>query len=335
MDKKYREEYISKINLSAGIVIRAKEILEDLEFNTTAISNAHNKELIYDLLLRHSIPYMAVQKDLFDNEINEDTVWVLAACLAAHTLALTHLDYHLDGINPDLVSGQVTAQKLSPETAISYAIRIIFKSGTLLSKTSVYGQIWSQCIDKVSGFVIERMHQDWKERYSSSILNTDPIEAIKDYLESATSKILASGYWEVMMKASFLTYRPNSQIPHDLEEVALEMRKFRQMIDELLDIKEDVSAGFVTLPVWFLINEKPDIRELVQEIWENTKEQNAVDTLLEELQNEFDTSLGAKEYLKQIENKYNLLVGICKRNNWQNLIEMINFKYAKIVDEIQ
>ena len=334
MDKKYRETYLSKINLSADIVIEAKRILEDLEFNTIAISNAHNEELIYDLLLRHSIPYIAVQKDLFDNENNEDSVWVLAACLAAHTLALTHLDYHLDGVNPNLNLGQVTAQKLSPETAISYAIRIIFKSGTLLSKTSVYEQIWSQCIDKVSGFVIERMHQDWKERYSNSILNNNPDEAIKDYLESSTSKILASGYWEVMMKASFLTYRPTSQIPHDLEKVALEMRKFRQMLDELLDIKEDVVAGFITLPVWFLIGEKPYIRELVQKIWENTKEQNIVDALLEELQNEFDTSLSAKEYLKKIEHKYNLLIGICKRNNWQNLIEMINFKYAKIVDKI-
>jgi hypothetical protein len=55
--------------------------------------------------------------------------------------------------------------------------------------------LFADALDPVSGFVIERMHEDWSERYSPVGLEA-PADPLREYLESPTSRLLGSGYRE-------------------------------------------------------------------------------------------------------------------------------------------
>lgn len=321
------ERYLSEQKVKYGDVFsEIKSMLKSQTFETNALNDIHNQELIEELLFRHSLPFLSVEADLFDGGSSKDSKIVLASCLLAHTLSLTQLDYHLDGVLPNDIN-QVSAKFLPIESAIAYSIRTIFRAGALLSKVSCYNLVWNECIDPVSGFVLSRMYQDWRDRFCESTLNKEPTFAIEEYLNSQTSKLLSSGYWEVMIKAAYIANTSTSEIPKDLALVARKMRIFRQLIDEYLDVSEDILSGAITLPVWLAIKEQPTLKKEILLLWEDIK-YGKIDTNISIInQIKIVSSSKMKELIHK---EFEDLISLCKKNSWNELEKMVVFKYRKM-----
>jgi hypothetical protein len=245
-------------------VLAAIELLRELRFTFPAIEKAHAEQLRSDLIFRHALPFCVTEDAYFGLSAESDRV--LAAVLACHTLALTQLDYHLDGSFPDS-RATATAAGLTPATAVAYALRMVYAVPRLLPEPGLVGRLFADAFEPVSGFVIERMHEDWSERYTAVGLEL-PAERLREYLESQTSRLLGSGYWEVMVRGAFSGH---GAVPPDaLIEVVRELRRLRQVVDEVADFEEDLRAGLVTLPLLFALIEGDGgaLREMVLGLWD-------------------------------------------------------------------
>lgn len=223
----------------------AYERLREKRFEFESLNEIHLLELRRDLLQRHSLPYFLVQESLAP-ELPAN-VNVLAACLAGHTLALTHLDYHFDGALPD-PTNPVTAVKIPAVSAATYAVRMAYFAASLLGQEVCGSRVLSEVIDPISGFVIARMHEDWKIRYSFNQFEDNALVRVNEYLETPDSRLMASGYWEVMARAAFIS-STSKPLAGDLVNFCTGLRKLRQVVDEAADFEEDVIAGFATLPL--------------------------------------------------------------------------------------
>lgn len=229
------------------VILDALELLHDIEFEFPALTKAHVEQLRPDLLFRQGLPFCVTEESYFT--IDDSSAPVLAALFAGHTLALTHLDYHLDGSAPD-PAATATAVKLDAATAASYAIRVVFAAGRMLDGVANGAALFQDVFDPISGFVVARMHEDWRERYARSHLSPAPTR-LDEYLNSPSSRLLGSGYWELMIRGSFARHR--AEPDPGLIEVAGVLRKLRQVVDEIADFDEDLRAGLVTTPLLFAL----------------------------------------------------------------------------------
>ncbi len=243
--KTFRGQYFNAmlqefIESYSGVV----SLLDQQEFQFPSMNRAHSLQMRHSLLARQAIPFMVTLRAL--DEVGSSHAPTLAAVIAAHTLTLTHLDYHLDGA-PPREDNSATAIMMRPETAVSYAVRMSFRSAAMLSSLPFGHRIISEAIDDVSGFVLERMHEDWCGRFKTDILD-DPQASYNDYIKSKESRLLGSGYWDVMLRSAHISARPTLPLPENLIAFASNLRRLRQLVDELHDACEDIESGVITLP---------------------------------------------------------------------------------------
>lgn len=244
----------------------ATRILADLDFEFSSIAEAHRQQLREELIFRHALPFCVTEETYFS--LGPRSARCLASLLAGHTLALTHLDYHLDGASP---SGHAvaTAVKMDSATAVAYSVRMIYAACRLSADLgSAANALFRDVFDPISGFVTLRMHEDWLERYDRDLINgTD--KHLTQYLHSTNSRLLGSGYWEVMVRGSFSSR--NAHAPQPLLKVIHELRRLRQLVDELADFAEDVQAGLVTTPLLFALQQTDDadvIKKCISILWD-------------------------------------------------------------------
>ena len=244
-------------------VSSAIELLSNMKFELPRISKAHEQQLQPELLFRHSIPFCLTEDAYFGPS---DTAKIyLAGLLAGHTLALTHLDYHLDGSAPSDTS-PATARKMDLASATTYAVRMIYAAGSLLSAVDNADAMFRNVFDPISGFVILRMYEDWTERYSPEFL-CEPEGRLRDYLDSPTSRLLGSGYWELMTQGCFVSHGMTA--PPELIATLRLLRKLRQIVDEIADFEDDVRSGLVTVPLLFALQAGAGepISHAVKDLW--------------------------------------------------------------------
>jgi hypothetical protein len=243
----------------------------------------------------------------------------------------------LDGANPREDS-ESTAFELDAEAAISYAVRMIFKAGAILSKSSVSQRIWRDCIDPISGYVLSRMFLDWKDRYNEGMLLENPQIGIEFYESNVNTRLQASGYWEVMIRAAY-TVHSQDKFPTPLIKYCNGIRKFRQLIDELQDIGEDTKAGLLTLPVLFMMEDnETNTRQLVKDIWDIERNKNNIPPekcrsgqLIAKLKQRFVESEAKNRYFMKIDKECSNLVNICEQMQTVNLRNIVDFKTAKYI----
>lgn len=243
------------------------EVLNSIKgepFRFAGISNAHNIQVRNELLARHSMPYWATWMTVAADRRPE--TGALKVCLLVHTLALLQLDYHLDGASPD-VDNPATGVKMSSETAAAYAVRLAYRGSHHAAKLPYGDRILSEVIEPYSGFVIERMHQDWNERFRPFSTNTAP-SLIKDYLESSNSRLYGSGYWEVMIRSAWIAAFPESKVPDSLITFSKHVRRLRQLVDEMDDISEDLASGLLTLPILLSIQHDHNFGRTLSDNWD-------------------------------------------------------------------
>jgi hypothetical protein len=252
-------------------ISEAIEILRRLQFELPQIGESHEKQLQPELLFRQSIPFCLTEDAYF--RPSETTNISLAGLLAGHTLALTHLDYHLDGSVPDQ-GHAATARKMDLLSATTYAIRMIYAAGRLLSQAGNADAMFRDAFEPISGFVLLRMYEDWKERYCEAFLD-EPERRVQEYLESPTSRLLGSGYWELMPRGCFISH--GTSAPPELIKTLRILRKLRQVVDEIADFEDDVRSGLVTVPLMYALQSTPDrrtVRESVLRLWHSSTGQS-------------------------------------------------------------
>jgi len=251
-----------------SVILGALEVLQEIEFEFLELDKAHAEQMRPDLLYRHALPFCITERSFF--ELSESSRLVLAALLAGHTLALTHLDYHLDGSDPD-PDASATARRMPSATATAYSLRMVYAAGRILDRLDRPCTVFEQALDPISGFVVSRMHQDWYERYSPAQLS-DAANQLDAYLTSPQSRIQGSGYWEVMIRGSFASHRSCPTMP--VVETARALRRLRQVVDEIADFREDLLAGLVTSPLLFALNNRKnggDLTAAVLSLWQGMR----------------------------------------------------------------
>jgi hypothetical protein len=267
--RRFRRQAFARFAAKYGAYVSgAISILQRMQFELPRMSASHIEQMRPELLFRHSIPFCVTEETFFHPDDISSSY--LAALLAGHTLALTNLDYHLDGAGP-ADSASATAKKIDLVSGTTYALRMVYAAGRLLGETGNADRIFRDVFDPISGFVILRMYEDWAERYSEDLL-THPEERLTEYLHSPTSRIFASGYWELMAKGSFA--RHGAAAPPALISVLRRLRKLRQIVDEIADLEEDIRTGLVTIPVLYALRADKDrgqIGEAVRSLWRHQK----------------------------------------------------------------
>jgi hypothetical protein len=166
---------------------------------------------------------------------------------------------------------------MSAAIAAVYSARMIYAAGKILSDIGGIDWLFRDVLEPVSGFVVLRMHQDWSERYSEALLEGTS-QQLHEYLYSPVSRLLGSGYWEVMVRGSFASH--SSAPPGPLLQSIQELRKLRQVVDDIADFEEDLRAGLVTTPLLFAL-QSPEHRErlsdAVRALW-RSREMEAADS---------------------------------------------------------
>ena len=339
--KNFRSDFITYYsNKYESRLASSIDTLKSVCFENDLLNSAHTSELRYGLLFRHALPFLATEDDLFGGS-NIDSSITLTGCLAIHSLSLTHLDYHLDGATPRDDSDS-TAIELDYETAISYAIRMILKAGSIISNSSVSDRIWKDCIDPISGFVMSRMFLDWKERYKLEFLNEKIERRITYYEDDTNTRMHASGYWELMIRAAFVVHS-RDEFPDMLLAYCKSIRRIRQLIDELQDIEEDIVSGLITFPVLYLMQDSPSVTKvLIKQIWKlskgiemahlvNNENAHKLAGLVSELKSVFYSSPARERYHLRIQDEYRKLIDICDELKAPNLKNIVDFKIAKFI----
>lgn len=251
------------------VIDEALGLLAQVTFGSDVLREAHGEQLKRrELLYRHSMPYLLpLQFGRGPTSISDDDVGCLATVFLAHTLALTHMDYHLDGVFPD-ASADASAAVLPHDVAVGYTSRALLES---LSRSDEWcgesGPHIRGLITEISGFVLERMVQDSLERHQPP----DPSQTAAQYLSEPRSRLMASGYWEVMFRAG--AHRLG-QVPTTSDLTAIrKLRRLRQIIDEIADLEEDIAAGHYTLPLRLACagSDGERFRQVLSGEWEERK----------------------------------------------------------------
>lgn len=213
-----------------------KELLAK-EFYFEEQTSSHRSHLDAKLITRHTLPYCITEERYFSLQ-NQD-VGFLASVILLHSLALTRIDDYYDGGHKTKRSRPLNVD------ALAYSLSATHQAMLDLLKQAPNVPELAKLLD-VTAFVHARMYKDYSERYRTEYLDS-PQRRLQFYLHSPRSRLFGSGYWEVMARASFVQRGKN--FPAYLQSIDHKLRKFRQMIDELADIREDLAGGLVTLPV--------------------------------------------------------------------------------------
>lgn len=235
---------------------------------------AHQFHLDARLVVRHALPYCITEQTYFGS--SQPDVQFFAGVILLHSLALTRIDNYYDGGHKakDICELDVSALAYSL-TATHEALDRLLKHAPDTRKLAH--------LLSVTNFVHSRMYKDYTERYRPEYLLL-PEKRIDHYLHSQRSRLLGSGYWEVMARASFV--QRAKPFPAHLHAIDIKLRKFRQMIDELADVEEDVCSGLVTLPVLHALahhKQTAILRSKIIKCWDHKAAEAAgIDTFLHE-----------------------------------------------------
>jgi hypothetical protein len=237
--------------------------LQQLAFTYDDLSQIHLKALDCDLLFRHAFPFLATERVFFPSQPH--SINVLVGVLLCHTLALNHIDFQLDD-NVPWLRKPLDALIDDPNQAICYSLATLYR-GVLQLINHPYGSSILSDIIPISLFVLERMHEDYVERYSQDVLG-DPSLGLRKYQEIKKSRLMGSGYWEITIRAAFTSH--GERLPSFMEEIARKLRILRQLVDEAADAREDICAGLITYPFLILLsNPKYASRalKLIKRLW--------------------------------------------------------------------
>lgn len=124
----------------------------------------------------------------------------------------------------------------------------------------------------IISFMYERMWKEYQDRFQLPPVVTEAY--VNDYLFS-DSRIVSSVFFGIAIESAYgLT---GKKVPDDMKELALHLRRARQLIDELLDYKEDLMEGLLTAPVLMGLSDPeiaPTLREHILELWRDRTADN-------------------------------------------------------------
>jgi len=249
--------------------------LQNWRFNFVEQKSAHLLHLNQALVVRHSFPYCISEETYFS--LSDQDVKFFAAVILLHSLALTRIDDYYDG-------GHKTKGGMLKVDGVAYSLSATHEAVIALLKRAPNTTELAKLL-KVTAFVHARMYKDYTERYRKGYLDRAE-QRVQMYLHSSKSRLLGSGYWEVMARASFA--QRGKAFPSYLHSVDIKLRKLRQIVDELADVEEDLRGGLITLPVLHALTQRPRaMRKSILNYWQSDNENGSdpsMTQLLEETQ---------------------------------------------------
>lgn len=246
--------------------------LQNIEFGFTRLNQIHQEELDLDLIFRHSFPFLVTETSFFPSETHSITAIVIL--LLYHTLSLKNLDFRLDNSIP--WARKTSSILISDSTqAMCHALTMQYHAA-ILSAQHPFGAKILKVALPISKFILERMHQDYIERYDWNVLQ-DPSVGLKRYNSSQFTRLMGSGYWEIGVRVAFLVHGQSA--PPEFDEISKKMRMLRQLTDEIADVHEDIFAGFLTYPMLLLLDNphySNMAKEIIKVLWSDQNSTNSL-----------------------------------------------------------
>lgn len=119
----------------------------------------------------------------------------------------------------------------------------------------------------------ERMYTEHHNRFT---LHPGYIsDAIQTYL-SPNSRLLSSVFFGILPLWSYIL--TNEQPDDKIKDSLMKLRTVRQLNDEVLDAKDDLSHGLLSLPWLYALEEKPELRELIKRMWNQKNRKSLIDS---------------------------------------------------------
>lgn len=117
----------------------------------------------------------------------------------------------------------------------------------------------------------QAMFACFMDRFNEKTLNS-PKKRIRYYWCSPISRLLGSGFYEATIIASLSI--SSVSITSDMRLMTKNMRRLRQLVDEIADYDEDIRAGELTLPYLYLLDNKRytvKASDLITRLWDRSK----------------------------------------------------------------
>jgi hypothetical protein len=295
------------------------QTLQDQTFIFQEQKDAHLLHIDERLIIRHALPY-CITEDLYF-KLDERYIPFFSAVIMLHSLALTKIDDYYDG-------GHKTKSPIKQLTvdSLAYSLGITYEAMMRLLDLTPDTKELAKLLN-ITNFVHSRMYKDSVERYKTMCLEASQ-HALDTYLYGPHSRLLGSGYYEVMARASFV--QRGEQFPEYLHELDIKLRKYRQIIDELEDVEQDLRAGLVTLPVLHMLLKHKHSRQIRKTILQSWEDDLLDTTSIRRALNETNTYQWINEEATKLYKSAMTDIDCKFRNSGDGYRTLFNFKKAKL-----
>ncbi|PWR08776.1 hypothetical protein DKT68_14520 [Micromonospora acroterricola] len=251
-------------DILASLVRLFEPQLEDIEQRVVGflVESGFRSSSATDFVYRHSLPYLACSDALNCGPAQGDAV---VGCVLSYSFPLMGLDILLDGGAPVLRR----AEELWGTASVA-ATALLTNLGYALVAPSGVDSV--SLLSSLARRTINAMMRDSQASFDPAQLNT----AVDEYWRSGTSRLFGSAINELMFGVACQDAR-RSFSPHR-RFVAAGIGRLRQAADELMDVREDVRRGLVTLPVLCALSTTSHagrVTSMVREIWDRGGEEDA------------------------------------------------------------
>ncbi len=145
----------------------------------------------------------------------------------------------------------------------------------------------------------ERMFTEHCNRFN--LYSGYTFDAIQTYL-SPNSRLLSTVFFSILPIWAYLLTdkksklkKTNERLTNKIKDSFEKLRMVRQLNDEILDVKHDLENGLLTLPWLYAIDEKRELKELIEILW-GKREGN---TSIEECYQILESTSGRERSMKQ------------------------------------
>lgn len=300
-----RDKYCSKVK-------PAVEKLRLKMFDNEDLQSFHSKSIDIELIYRQCFPMCIIQETYFPDRDNiEDLIFSFCLC---KTLTLNKIDSILDNSTHDPDINAVEA--LDVNTIMCYSLSSL-SLGIMNLLRFNNGQKAIQEIIKMNFYLLQCMFSDYKNCFNEKMIyQTDSY--INKYSDPKSSRYLGSGFYESTIRATFAFY--NEPTPAFFNELLFRMRSLRQQVDEIADVREDLSSGLLTLPVLLLLKKKPHMNKYIIKAWKCSKriikQNKSLAIKINTLKTDQDLYAQVDAIINEIENEgiFKYLYDICIEN---------------------
>lgn len=264
----YDQEALSQlIQFTSGRIETVIETLFLEEYEFASMSSVGNSAIDVELIYRQCMPAAAIARA--EEFAQRDVEKFLVLFVKMQTLILNHVDRHLDLSSSYALRDPHLLLK-DPQTTMSYVLASLY-SAIRMGCQSVAG---ARSMAEMSGItlsIVQSMYDNYSGRYNEAEM-INPKVVIDHYADETISRHLGSGFYSSSILGLMAYVGRNAS--EEQRRALRQMRRLRQRVDELSDLKEDCVTGLITYPVAVLLESEGSnrSRDLLKNIWDRSRQ---------------------------------------------------------------